>query len=427
MTTDRRTFLTAGTLVTAGLGALAREAEAQASAAPSRDPRAGRDFTPITVPNGRVLPWRRVRGAKVHHLIAEPVAHEMAPGLQLECWGYNGSTPGPVIEAVEGDRLRIYVTNRLPEPTTVHWHGILLPSGMDGVTGLNQPPIEPGQTFLYDFVVREPGTYMYHPHFDEMTQLALGMMGMLIVHPRRPIGPRVDRDYVLMLGEWHVPIGASRPDPLKMSDFNLLTFNSKAFPGTEPLLARTGERVRIRFGNLGPMDHHPVHLHGHTFVVTGTEGGPTPRSAQWPTTTVLVPVGTTRDIELVARPGDWAMHCHMTHHMMNQMGHDTPSFVGADVAKLDAKMRRVVPSYMTMGAAGMGGHALHGMESPANSIPMKGGPGPYGYIDMGGMFTILKVRDGAPSDWHPTTPEEQARLATAAELAEDGVDPGSRA
>ncbi len=438
MSTDRRTFLAASSLVAAASlragEARAQAAERSASAAApattsgATDPRAGRDYTPITVPNGRTLPWKRVGNAKVFHLVAEPVKHEMAPGLVLDCWGYNGSTPGPVIEAVVGDRLRIYVTNRLPEPTTVHWHGIILPSGMDGVTGLNQRPIGVGQTYRYEFVVRDAGTFMYHPHYDEMTQLALGMMGMIVVHPQRRTGPRVDRDYVLMLGEWDVAIGASRPNPITMSDFNMLTFNSKAFPGTEPLVAESGERIRIRFGNLGPMDHHPVHLHGHTFLVTGSEGGPIPPSAQWPTTTVLVPVGTTRDVELIARPGDWAMHCHMTHHMMNQMGHDTPSFVGADTSKLDEKMAALVPSYMTMGAVGMGGHAEHGMPNPPNSIPMKGAPGPLGYIDMGGMFTILKVRDRVDAttaeSWHASPEAEQARPATADELAADGIETG---
>src|SRR6185295_9393399 len=131
----------------------------------------------LVVPNGSLLPWTVQRGVKIFHLRAEPVRHQIAPGLDIFAWGYNGVTPGPVIEAIAGDRVRIYVTNQLPEPTSIHWHGVLVPYGMDGVTGLTQEPIAPGKTFRYEFVFDRPGTFMYHPHADEMTQIALGMMG----------------------------------------------------------------------------------------------------------------------------------------------------------------------------------------------------------------------------------------------------------
>ena len=218
---DRRSFLQLGGLVAAG-SVLTRSATAAAAppheatpatpAARSQTVAGTRELAVVT-PNGSTLPWRIVDGVKVGHLIAEPVDHEFAPGLRATCWGYNGGTPGPTLEAVEGDRLRIYVTNRLPEPTTVHWHGIILPNGMDGVSGLNQKPIAPGETFVYEFTVRYPGTFMYHPHYDEMTQIALGMAGMFIVHPRRASGPRVDRDFVLMSHEWRLDVGAKRIDP----------------------------------------------------------------------------------------------------------------------------------------------------------------------------------------------------------------------
>ncbi len=381
----------------------------------------------VLTPNGSTLPWRVVKGVKVGHLIAGPVAHEFAPGLETTCWGYNGSTPGPTIEAVEGDRLRIYVTNRLPEPTSVHWHGLILPNGMDGVSGLNQAPIPVGETFLYEFTVKHPGTYMYHPHFDEMTQIALGMGGMFVVHPKRARGPKVDRDFALLSLEWRVDAGAKRPDPNEMKDFNVLTFNSKAFPATQPLLVGRGERVRLRFGNLGPMDHHPIHLHGTNFVMTATDGGYVPKSAQYPETTVLVPVGATRVVEFVAdEPGDWAMHCHMTHHAMMQMGHGTLPMVGVDTKKLDARMQRVLPEYMSMGSHGMGGMAEMKMPMPPNSLPMRGAMGPFSYIDMGGMFTVVKVRE-QPSEadvrgWFAHPPGTVAQRADPARLAEDGVD-----
>jgi hypothetical protein len=258
-----------------------------------------------------------------------------------------------------------------------------------------------------------------------MTQIALGMVGMIVVHPRRR-DPRRVRDYALMAHEWMIPIGARRPDPMAMSDFNVLTFNSKAFPATEPLVAALGERIRIRLGNLGPMDHHPLHLHGHAFEVVETDGGPVPKGARWPETSTLVPVGAVRVIEFVADAlGDWPFHCHMTHHVMNQMGHDTPNLIGADTRGLDARISRVVPGYMTMGATGMG--EMHKMELPANSISMVGGDGPFGVIDMGGMFTIVKVREQLSGDtdpgWYEHPAGTVASEATADELARDGIKP----
>lgn len=395
-------------------------AAARSTGAPSRG------GSRLTVPNGAVLPHRVVGDAKVFHLTAEPIRHEIAPGLTIDTWGYNGSTPGPVIELVEGDRARIYVTNRLPEPTTVHWHGVLLPPGMDGVAGITQPAIPPGATFKYEIDFDRAGTFMYHPHFDEMTQIALGMIGMIVVHPRRQPGGRRVRDYALMLHEWKIVPGASRPDPLAMNDFNQLAFNGRAFPATEPLVAETGDLVRIRLGNLGPMDHHPIHLHGHTFQVVETDGGVVPPSARFPETSVLVPVGAVRVIEFRARaPGDWPMHCHMTHHVMNQMGHEAANLIGADLRGVDASIGRLAPGYMSMGATGMGEMANMKMPLPRNSISMVGAPGPFGTIDMGGMFTLLKVRDRLDGDgdpgWYDHPAGTVAEVASAADLARDGI------
>ena len=383
----------------------------------------GESYTPVVVPNGWTLPFEKKGGVKIFHLTAEPVKHVMAPGLEIEAWGYNGTTPGPLIECVEGDTVRIYVTNKLPEATSVHWHGVFLPNGMDGVAGLSQVAIAAGKTFKYEFKMVKAGTFMYHPHFDEMTQIALGMVGMIVVHPKRRDGRRV-RDYSLMAHEWMIPIGSKRPDPLAMSDFNVLTFNSKAFPATEPLVAEVGDLVRLRLGNLGPMDHHPLHLHGYAFEVTETDGGTVPRSARWPETTVLVPVGSVRVCEFVADvEGDWAFHCHMTHHVMNQMGHDAPNLIGANTRGLDARVGRVVPGYMTMGATGMGD--MHKMTLPDNSISMLGGAGPFGLIDMGGMFTILKVRKKLKGDvdpgWLDNPAGTVASEAKAEDLARDGI------
>lgn len=387
----------------------------------------GRDYTPVIVPNGWTLPYRVVDGVKVFHLVAEEVEHEFAPGLKARCWAYNGGVHGPVIEAVEGDRVRIFVTNRLAAPTTVHWHGVLLPSGMDGVGGLNQRAIRTGETFVYEFTLRQHGTLMYHSHHDEMTQIGMGMAGLFVIHPRNPSGPRPDRDFAILLHEWAIEVGAARPDPSVMTDFNVLTMNAKAFPGTQPLLAKQGDRVRIRLGNLSAMDHHPIHLHGYYFDITETDGGVIPDTAREPHTTVLVPVGSTRTIEFIAdNPGDWALHCHMTHHVMNQMGHGLPNMVGVDPRGLDEKVRRLLPEYMTMGQTGMGDMGEMGMRVPANSIPMVGGQGPYDPITMGGMFTILKVREGLTSydqdpGWYQPPPGTLAQLAPAAVLAANGI------
>jgi len=425
---SRRAVLASG----AGLVAtdlLARRALAQqehahsgAAAAP-----AGADYTPVVTPDGATLPWKLVDGVKIFHLVAEPVTHEFAPGLEAECWGYNGRVHGPTIEAVEGERVRIYVTNKLGAPTTVHWHGMLVPSGMDGVGGLTQRTIQPGETFRYEFTLVQHGTFMYHSHHDEMTQMALGLMGLVVVHPRQPTRPRPDRDYAFMLGEWKIVPGTRRPDPNEMTDFNVLTLNARAFPGTAPIVAQVGERVRLRFGNLSAMDHHPIHLHGYHFTEVETDGGEIPESARSPETTVLVPVGSTRTVEFVANaPGDWAMHCHMTHHVMNQMGHGVPNLIGVETGELDQKVRHLLPGYMTMGQTGMGDMAEMGMRVPANSIPMSGGRGPHDVITMGGMFTILKVRDrlagsGDPG-WYENPPGTQATNATDAELARDGIE-----
>jgi FtsP/CotA-like multicopper oxidase with cupredoxin domain len=429
---DRRNFIHLGSAaVGAALASAGSDARAQA-ARPSGTSTAAAATAPtnghvaVVTPNGSTLPLRSVEGVKVGHLVAEVVNHEFAPGLRAECWGWNGSTPGPTIECVEGDRLRLYVSNRLPEPTTVHWHGLVLPNGMDGVSGLTQRAIPPGETYVYEFTVRYPGTFMYHPHYDEMTQIALGMVGMFVVHPKQPRGPRVAHDFVLMAHEWRIDVGARRPDPTEMKDFNVVTFNSKVYPATEPLVVGRGQRVRIRFGNLGPMDHHPIHLHGLSFKVTATDGGYVPESAQYPETTVLVPVGSTRVIEFVPEEsGDWAMHCHMTHHVMTQMGHGLPPMTGVDTSKLDRRMARVAPAYMSMGTTGMGEMGHMGMPLPPNSLPMKGGPGPFGTIDMGGMFTVLKVRENPsvadPNGWYAHPAGTVPGPATAAQMSADGV------
>ncbi|MBW1802875.1 MAG: copper oxidase [Deltaproteobacteria bacterium] len=388
----------------------------------------GRDYRPVFVPNGSTLPFKIVEGHKVFHLIAEPIIHEVAQGLTIHAWGFNGSTPGPLIEVVEGDRVRIYVSNRLPVKTSTHWHGVILPCGQDGVFGVTQPGILPGETFVYSFVFPHAGTFMYHSHMDTMTQEGLGLTGMIVVDPRNPKTPFPDRDFALMLHEWGIEGGTSRPNPQVMTDFNIITFNGKVFPDTHPLVAQLGDRVRIRFGNLSAMDHHPIHLHGYAFHVVETDGGPVPARARWPETTVLVPVGSVRVVEFTAdNPGDWAMHCHMTHHTMNQMGHTFPNMIGVDSSGVDEKIRELLPGYMTMGVTGMKALQSMHMPVPENAIPMLGYVGQFGQTVMGGMATVLKVRKHAAGYEDPGPyrfPQgSTARKATPADLRRDHITP----
>ncbi len=408
--TQRRTFLRAAGASFLGAAAVsragaaslpeaARQSGAQTQAPPA--PPNGRPFNPLVTLNGWSLPWRMKDGVKEFHLVAEPVLREIAPGMTARLWGYNGTSPGPTIEAVEGDRVRIFVTNHLPEATTVHWHGVLLPSGMDGVSGLTQPPIEVGKTFMYEFVLQRPGTHMYHPHADEMVQMAMGMMGLFIIHPRDIRQHRVDRDYGFILNAYDIEPGSATPRVNTMLDFNLWTWNSRAFPGIDSINVRQGDRVRIRIGNL-TMTNHPIHIHGHEFEVTGTDGGPIPKTARWPEVTTDIGVGQMRQIEFIAdEAGDWAFHCHKSHHTMNAMGHNVPSLIGVKQDDLAKQINQLVPGYMAMGEHGMHEMAEMDMALPDNTLPMMTGTGPFGAIGMGGMFSTVKVRKDQPPAHHP--------------------------
>ncbi|MBN9352504.1 MAG: copper oxidase [Hyphomicrobium denitrificans] len=405
MTFSRRSFLASSGLALAGVTQVTgRAAAASIPEAPLQNsplmqpplyPSSGPDYQPVVTLNGWTLPWRQNGDWKEFHLVAEPVVREIAPGMKAHLWGYNGQSPGPTIEAVEGDKVRIFVTNKLPEHTTIHWHGQRLPNGMDGVGGVTQPHIKPGQTFVYEFQLGRSGTFMYHPHSDEMLQMAMGMMGFFVVHPRNPAEHRVDRDFVFLLNAYDIAPGSYVPKVNTMLDFNLWTFNSRVFPGIDHMVARKDDRVRIRFGNL-TMTNHPLHLHGHEMEVTCTDGGWTRPEARWPEVTVDVAVGQMRAVEFIAsEPGDWAFHCHKSHHTMNAMGHDVKTYIGVDLKSLQQKISKVIPDgYMPMGEAGGASMAEMEMPLPDNTLPMMTGYGQYGPIEMGGMFTVVKIREG---------------------------------
>ncbi len=426
---DRRNFFGKAALTAVAVASVSKVAMAalpepvmmaSPNTAPPLIPPTGRPYNPVVTLNGWTLPWRMNQGVKEFHLVAEPVIREIAPGMKATLWGYNGQSPGPTIEVVEGDRVRLFVTNKLPEHTTIHWHGQRLPNGMDGVGGLNQKQIPVGKTFVYEFVARRPGTFMYHPHADEMTQMAMGMMGFWVTHPKldkgakHPLIDEVQRDFCFLLNAYDIDPGSTTPKPNTMLDQNLWTWNSRAFPGIDSLNVRLNDKVRIRIGNL-TMTNHPIHLHGHEFLVTGTDGGPTPKSTRWYEVTTDVAVGQMRQIEFVAdEEGDWAFHCHKSHHTMNPMGHTVPNMIGVDHRGLVKKIQKLVPDYMVMGERGMADMGEMEMPIPEQTLPMMTGTGPYGPVEMGGMFSTVKVRkDQKPGDykdpgWYKQEPGTQA-------------------
>jgi FtsP/CotA-like multicopper oxidase with cupredoxin domain len=276
----------------------------------------GPGVIPVVTPDVPDMPWTLENGAKVFNIRVGHVRTEFIPGRVVDAWGFNGSVPGPTIQVNEGDRVRLVVENRLPEPFSMHWHGLEIPVEMDGMPGISQEAIPPDGSFAYEFTLHQNGTFFYHSHMA--MQEMMGLIGLFIIHPRQAHAPRVDRDFGIVLQEWALLPNNTIPNSLAM-EFNWLTLNGKSGPATTPMLVKLGERVRIRLVNLG-MDHHPMHIHGHQFYVTGTEGGRIRTTAVEPANTVLVGVAQARDIELVANnEGDWHFHCHLPHHMMNQM------------------------------------------------------------------------------------------------------------
>jgi manganese oxidase len=319
---NRRNFIQRALGVGAGLFA-ARGLSAQEMQMPGGHSPSNRHSRPVLASNVPVtttdvgdLPYTMDGATKVFHLIAEPVKQEVIPGKTLDLWGFNGSAPGPTIQVNEGDHVRVVFDNHLPEPSSIHWHGFEDRIQYDGQPGISQPPVKPGGRFVYEFDIHQQGTYFYHSHMA-MQEMA-GMLGGFIMHPKEPYQPHCDKDFLLHLQEYAVLPNNTVPNTMNM-EYNWLLLNGKAGPANTPLIVRLGDRVRVRFVNLG-MDHHPMHMHGHTFHVTSTEGGRIPEVAWWPGNTVLVGVAQARGIEFVANnPGDWMIHCHLPHHMMNQM------------------------------------------------------------------------------------------------------------
>lgn len=273
------------------------------------------------------LPYRLQNGVKYFELIAEPVKRELLPGLFINGWGYNGSIPGPTIQVNTDDYVNIRVINRLPQPTSVHWHGLDVPNRMDGVPDVEiSPKIEPGKYFDYHFrITNPPGTHMYHTHFNDSFQQMMGLGGAFLILSRNS-DTYIQRDYFLMLQEFAViglEMGEIKPgtynlDPMS-HDFNFFTVNGRCYPFVTPLKVKAGENVRIRLGNI-VHDAHPMHIHGHQFSVSASDGNPIFGPNRLIKNTVNVASGETFDIEFKANnPGNWPFHCHIPHHMSNNM------------------------------------------------------------------------------------------------------------
>lgn len=264
------------------------------------------------------LPFTMDKGTKVFNLTAAPIEWNILKNVSVTAWAYNGMVPGPLIHVTQGDNVRILIKNNLPEPTTIHWHGIQVPNNMDGIPDETQKPIQPGETFTYEFVAKPAGTYWYHSHFDSDKQISVGLSGAFIIDPPGGLASKPDIDKILILNEWRVIGGQTYAAmPATGMDGNFFTINGKAYPDTETINAKVGQKIRLRFVGAGQMIH-PMHLHGFPFKIVATDGNDVPESAQWTKDVISVAPGERYDVEFTPdRPGKWMLHCHIPHHTTN--------------------------------------------------------------------------------------------------------------
>ncbi|MBW5445716.1 multicopper oxidase domain-containing protein [Cohnella sp. CFH 77786] len=270
-------------------------------------------------------------GTKTFTLTAEMSDWAPVKGVLTTAWTYNGQVAGPTIRVTEGDKVRIKFVNKLPEPSTIHWHGFHLPNAMDGVPGITQQAVEPGKEFVYEFTASHPGTFMYHSHYDDMKQIVGGLYGAFIIDPAaKPVpvpatgelsdGMAFDRDYTMVLSRMNVNAGLDdEPD--------YFTINGRSYPDTPPIELKKGQTARVRLINIDPVEVHTMHLHGMDFQVIARNG----HAVKTPETmnTVLLGPGETVDLAFRAdAPGDWMFHCHILDHTMN----------GGEHARMGAEM-----------------------------------------------------------------------------------------
>lgn len=288
------------------------------AAAHMMEPISGSNVQPATeTTGGQPLAYRKENGIKVFELTTKVVQWPLMDGVSVTAYTYNGTVPGPMIRVTEGDFVRIIVKNELDEPTTIHWHGVGVPNAMDGVPGVTQDPIQPGETFTYEFTAKPAGTFMYHSHFEGDLQVSAGLYAPFIIDPNEP-APVPDVDVTLMLSEWLVRDGHTYAAmPMSGMEPNYFTINGKAFPATETIDVKKGQRVRLRLIAIGQFIH-PMHLHGVPFQIVATDGHPVPEAVQLTKDTVSVAPGERYDVEFVAtETGQWMLHCHILHHTTN--------------------------------------------------------------------------------------------------------------
>ena len=277
---------------------------------------------PTEARGDKTLEPRIEDGMKVFDLNISVIEWTILPDQQVEAYAFNRQVPGPRLRVTEGDRVRINVTNDLPEATSVHWHGMILPNKMDGAAEVTQPPIEPGDTFTYEFTAGEAGTYFYHSHKEPDRQQGLGMYGALIVDPKDPARDAAydyDKEVVIQLQEWLERDGYTYPAMLMEGALpNYFTINGKSYPETETVNMGVGERLRIRFIGSNNNFVHPMHVHGGPFEIVETDGNVVPEEARILKDTVNVGPGERYDVIWEARePGKWLLHCHIPHHTTN--------------------------------------------------------------------------------------------------------------
>lgn len=280
----------------------------------------GGENVPLATDNqgGQPLAYQEENGVKVFKITARTVRWPILDGVTVTALTYNGTVPGPLIRVTEGDRVRVVLKNELDDPTTIHWHGVEVPNTMDGVPGVTQDPVQPGETFTYEFEAKPAGTFWYHSHFEGDVQVGAGLYAPFIIDPKEPVLIKPDVDATLMLGEWLVRGGQTfAPMPMAGMEPNYFTINGKAFPATERINVKKGQLIRLRLVGTGQLIH-PMHLHGLPFKIVATDGHPVPEAVQLTKDTLSVAPGERYDIEFVAtEPGQWILHCHILHHTTN--------------------------------------------------------------------------------------------------------------
>jgi FtsP/CotA-like multicopper oxidase with cupredoxin domain len=283
-------------------------------------PRYVRHTAPANAQGDRELAPRIENEVKVFELETSVIRWNILPNVQVEAYSFNSQIPGPRIRVTEGDRVRIHVRNNLPETTTVHWHGLILPNQMDGPAEITQEPIPSGGEYTYEFTTQQSGTYFYHTHDHADRQQALGLYGGLIIDPKAtPTEPHADKEYVIQLQEWLQREGLTYPAMLMEGALpNYFTINGKSYPSTETVKMKVGETIKLRFIGSNNNFVHPMHVHGGPFTVVALDGQTLKESARYEADTVNVGPGQRYDVIWPARrPGKWLVHCHIPHHTTN--------------------------------------------------------------------------------------------------------------